>query len=77
MSKAEYESKAKITKISAISRASVKIRDSFYTVEYGEERAIPEGDVNIEQEREMLWADVNYECDKQIDQIIQEFKSKR
>ena len=73
----EYQSKAKITKISAISRASVKIRDSFYTVEYGEERAIPEGDVDIEKEREELWYTVNDECDRQIDQIIQEFKSKR
>ena len=37
----------KITAIKATSRASVKIHDSFYTIEYGEERSIDETD-NVE-----------------------------
>ena len=46
-----YESKAQIKTIKATSRASVKVRDSYYTVEYCEERIIPdvEGvDINAE-----------------------------
>lgn len=70
-----YESKAKTTKISATSRASVKVRDSYYTVEYQEERAIPDIDsVDLEREREMLWATVNDECDRQVQDIINTFK---
>lgn len=63
----------KIQTIRAISRASVKIRDSFYTVEYGEERAIEEGD-NIEEEREKLWDTCNNEIDNQLEDIIKSFK---
>lgn len=63
----------KIQTIKAISRASVKIRDSFYTVEYGEERSIEEGD-NIEEERERLWDTCNDEIDNQLEDIIKSFK---
>ena len=63
----------KIQTIKAISRASVKIRDSFYTVEYGEERSIEEGD-NIEEEREKLWDTCNNEIDNQLEDIIKSFK---
>lgn len=62
----------KITTIKAISRASVKIKDSFYTVEYGEERSIGDED-NIDEEREKLWADCNGEIDKQLDDIVNSF----
>lgn len=69
-----YESKARITSIKATSRASVKIRDNFYTVEYTEERVIPDvAGVDLEQERAMLWDCVNAECDNQIDDIIKSF----
>ena len=63
----------KIQTIKAISRASVKIRDSFYTVEYGEERSIEEGD-NIDEEREKLWDTCNNEIDNQLEDIIKSFK---
>ena len=63
----------KIQTIKAISRASVKIRESFYTVEYGEERSIEEGD-NIEEERERLWDTCNNEIDNQLEDIIKSFK---
>lgn len=70
-----YESKAKITTISATSRASVKIRDNYFTVEYHEERVIPEIDgVQIDKERELLWNTVNNECDNQIEEISATFK---
>ena len=65
---AEYESKAIINKISATSRASLKIKDSYFTVEYSEERIIPDIDgVDIIKERNLLWDAVNNECDTQID----------
>ena len=71
----EYESKATITKISAVSRASVKVNDSFYTVEYQEERTLPvDMEFNIEEERAILWDTVNTECDSQVKDIINTFK---
>lgn len=72
---ANYESKATITSIRATSRASVKIRDNFYTVEYCEERVIPDvEDVDIEKERVLLWDTVNTEVDGQIEDILKSFK---
>ena len=70
----EYERKAITTQIRATSRASVKIRDNFYTVEYCEERTIPDIEgVDILMEREILWDDVNDEVDAQIQDIIKTF----
>ena len=70
------ESKAIITTIRATSRASVKVRDNFYTVEYSEERALPnDADIDIEAERQMLWDTVNSECDNQIEEILRTFKN--
>lgn len=65
----------KVTAIRATSRASVKIKDSFYTVEWCEERALDESD-NVEEEREKLWATCNGEVDGQIEDILKSF-SKR
>ena len=70
-----YESKATITTIAATSRASVKIKDNYFTVEYHEERVIPDVDgVDIKRERELLWDTVNAECDTQIEDISATFK---
>jgi len=76
--KSEYVSKAITTKIQFTSRASVKIRDNYYTVEACEERMIPQdiSDIDMDAERALLWDCVNTECDKQIDDIIQMFKQK-
>ena len=69
-----YESQASITTIRATSRASVKVKDSYYTVEYSEERLIPDIEgVDIKKERELLWDTVNSECDNQIEEIINQF----
>ena len=68
-----YESKAVTTSIRATSRASIKLGDNFFTVEYCEERSIPE-DANVEEERKLLWDVVNTECDNQIDEIHNMYK---
>ena len=63
------------TTIRATSRASVKINDSFYTVEWCEERMIePEDD--LEEARANLWETCNTEVDGQIEDILKSF-SKR
>ena len=73
----EYKSYANISKISATSRISLKIGDTFYTLEYSEERVIPDAympDFNIEKERELLWDTVNAEVDKQAEDVQKLFK---
>lgn len=61
-------SKAKINSIKATSRISTQINGTYYTLEYCEERLIPE-DANIEEERAILWDVVNNEVDNQIADI--------
>lgn len=69
--------KAKTVTIRATSRASVKIRDNFFTVEYSEERVIPDNEeVDLEEERADLWECVNNECDNQILEIKDSFGAK-
>lgn len=66
-----YYAQATVTKIQASSRASIKVKDSFYTIEYSEERTVPDRpDVEIEIEREILWNTVNNEVDNQIQDIL-------
>lgn len=68
---------AKTTTIRATSRASVKIKDSFYTVEWCEERTIEPADNiadNIEEERASLWETCNSEVDNQIEDILKMIK---
>lgn len=75
MKKKDYEQKAITTSIKFTSRASVKVGDSFYTVEACEERLIPAVDgVDIEQEKKLLWDSVNTECDTQIEDILKTYK---
>lgn len=66
---------AKTTSIRATSRASVKVNDSFYTVEWCEERALADTD-DVEEERKKLWETCNSEVDGQIEDILKSF-SKR
>lgn len=61
------------TAIRATSRASVKVGESFYTVEYCEERSVPET-ANLAEERKALWDTCNNEVDNQIVDILQTFK---
>jgi len=70
-----YESKAKVTEISAISRVALSIKNNYYTVEYSEKRTLPDvDDVNIEAERELLWNDVNATVDNQANEILKTFR---
>lgn len=66
----EYKSKAKIKTIKFASRASVKLRDNFYTFEYGEERQIDNlDDVDISKEIQALTDYCNNVVDNQIEEI--------
>ena len=66
---------AKISTIKATSRASVKVNDNFYTVEYCEERLLPTDiEYDIEQERKNLWDTCNNEVDSQIEDILKTFR---
>ena len=73
-----YVSKAVVTNIKATSRVAIKIRDNFYTVEYTEERSIPDVEgVDIEQEQNILFDSVNSIVDAQAEDIIKTFQNKR
>ena len=67
---------AKTTTIKASSRASIKVGDNFYTIEWTEERTIQPKD-DIEEERTLLWDDVNREVDNQIEDILEAYGNKR
>ena len=70
-----YEVLGKTITIKASSRASVKVRDNFYTVEWCEERSLPDnGQIDIDKEREDLWDTCNREVDNQIEEIVKVFK---
>ena len=71
----KYESLAVVTKITAVSRVAIKIRDNYYTVEYSEERSIPDTEgVDVELERKLLWDNVNRTVDAQAEEIVKSFK---
>ena len=73
----DYEVKAKTTKINAVSRVAIKIRDNFYTVEYSEERTIPDVDgVILKEERVALFDAVNAVVDAQAEDIVRSFSKK-
>ena len=66
-----------IKTIKATSRASIKIRDSFYTFEYCEEHSVNKKDVDhIEEVRAELWDIVNAEVDNQIEEVVEMLKEK-
>lgn len=61
----KYIPKGVTTTIQISSRASKKIGDDYYTLEYVEERTIPEG-ANVELERQALWETCNNEVDRAL-----------
>lgn len=68
---------AKVTKITATSRVTLKVRDNFYVVEFTEERSLPEvspDDPIVTDERQLLFDDVNDVVDKQAEEIMQMVK---
>ena len=73
----DYEVKAKTTKINAVSRVAIKIKDNYYTVEYSEERTIPDVDgVILKEERAALFDAVNAVVDAQAEDIVRSFNKK-
>ena len=64
------------TTIKISSRASVKVGESFYTVEYTEERTVPPNSITpeLEEYRAELWNTWNNEVDKQIEEIMLMYK---
>lgn len=67
----EYIPKAKTKIIKFDSRASIKVRDNFYTIEYGEERQIDDSNnVDIDKEVNFLIDYCNNVVDKQVEEII-------
>lgn len=75
----EYESHCTPTKISATSRASIKVStrggDNFYTVEASEERAINNTDgIDMDKEFKILFDELNGIIDNQCEDIIKAVK---
>lgn len=71
MSMEEYIPQAVVTEITATSRVAIKVRDNFYTIEYTEKRAVPDvKGVDMDAERDALFAAVNYIVDTQAEDII-------
>ena len=68
---ANKKSKAITTSIRYTSRISLKIGETFYTMEACEERALPDNltDEEVQSERKLLWDCVNDEVDKQTTDI--------
>lgn len=63
----------KTTTIRATSRISTKIKDTFYTFEYCEERQIEEGD-DVAVERKKLWETCNAEVDNQVEETLEMYR---
>ena len=71
----QYSSKCKTKTISATSRASIKVKDCFYTLEFTEERTVPQtSTVDLIKEKNLLWDEVNSQVDKQIEDVLRTFK---
>lgn len=68
---ANYVSHSTPTEISAISRCAIKVKDTYYTVEASEKRAINnlEG-LDLDKEYEMLFDRLNAQVDSQCEDII-------
>lgn len=71
-----YRQQSKVIKISGTSKATVQIKNNYYSFSYSEERELPEDQsrVDIEKERELLWETLNSEVDNQINEIMELYK---
>lgn len=69
-----YQVKGVPTKIQATSRCAIRIKDNYYTIELSEERAMPDEDVDMQEEYKALFDSVNDEVDRQMQEIIKTFK---
>lgn len=69
----EYKTVSITTSIKASSRMSVNIDKNYFTVEFTEERSVPQN-CDLEKEREALWDAVNEEVDSQISLVYSTFR---
>ena len=69
----EYKTVSITTSIKASSRMSVNIDKNDFTVEFTEERSVPQN-CDLAKEREALWDAVNEEVDSQISLVYSTFK---
>ena len=69
----------KTTSIKFTSRASVKIRDNYYTLEATIEKQCPESYTDEEyiDAKQQLWDECNNEVDNQVEQIVEMLKNKK
>ena len=68
----EYKQCAVTQSIRATSRVSIKVKETFYTLEYTEERIIPDAympDFDLDKEKQLLWDAVNAEVDRQVEDV--------
>ena len=78
----EYQSKAKTTSIKATSKITLNLsgnrgKNNFFSVEYTEERAVPDclTDEEMNAERHILWNTVNAIVDEQAQEIVATFSN--
>ena len=72
---AKYVSKAVTTEFQATSRCAIKVKDNYYTLELTEKRVIPEdAEVDMDKEYELLFANLNAQIDKQMEDVLSTFK---
>lgn len=73
----KYVAKATPTKIVATSRAAIKIKDNYYTIEYSEERSLPtDVEYDLESEKTILWDEVDKTVDDEIRAIFDAYRTK-
>ncbi len=69
-----YKVKGVTTKIQAVSRCAISIKDNWYTIELTAERTLPEDDsVDVNEEYKDLFNSINDEVDRQMGEIINTF----
>ena len=66
----------KVTKIKATSRAAIKIRDNFYTLEATEEREILD-DSDMQGQWDLIFDSVNGIVDYQVEDVVKQLTANK
>lgn len=71
-----YVQQAKTVKISGTSKATIQIGNNYFSFSYSEERELPieQSEVNLEEEKKLLWDTLNAEVDKQLEEVSNAYK---
>lgn len=71
----KYESHCEPSKISALSRCAIKVKDNFYTIEASmEKNVLTTEDIDMEKEYQILFDELNSITDAQCADIIDTFR---